>query len=86
MKITFIKAKDLEFSIEKHEVYTEGGFVKIKRKIEPRFEAFVAKDFNDIMLEDLVWLDEVEEVKEKKYIKNALAYLHSYYRLPKRES
>ena len=84
MRITFLKSKGFPFSIDKYEVYHDSGFMKIKRKVNPKFDAFISKDFNDVALEDLTWIDEVDEEKKMKFIKNALAYLYSYYSLPKR--
>lgn len=86
MKITYIKSKGFPFSIDKHEVFNKDGYVKIVRKVEPKFESFIVKDFNEISLEEITWFDEVEDDKKMKYIKKALSYLHSYFSLPKRDN
>ena len=83
MKITFIKARNTEFSIDKHEVFSENGFVKIKRKVAPKFEAFVSVEEEKVILEDIIWLEEATEAKKLAKITTALAFIKDYYYPPK---
>lgn len=83
MKVTFIKARNTEFSTDKHELYNENGFIKIKRKVAPRFEAFVSVEAENIILEDIIWIDEATESKKQSKIKTALAFIRGYYYQPR---